>query len=124
MKLKSKQEIIDLINGSELYSYNIRNLYNSCFEDVSLTNPLYDYDENDENLNYGQVEEIIKGDIEQVYYQSYGDGNSLEVTILIKPYNLYISFQGTDSSYSDVLFEQCYISVPYEYKETRYEKAK
>lgn len=120
MKLKPKQEIIVLINSSECCSSSIANLYDACFEDISLTNPLYDYDE---DLNCGQVKEIIKGDIEQVYYQSYGDGNSLEVTMLIKPYNLYISFEGTDSSYSDIWFEKCYISIPYEHTETRYKKA-
>ena len=124
MRLKTKQEIVDLINSSEL---DITNLHYVCSTPTLITalvtHPLYHYDENDEDLNYGEVEEIVRGDMEKVYEQSYGDGNLLEVTILIKPYNLYISFEGTDSSYADVWFKKCYISVPYEHTETRYKKA-
>jgi hypothetical protein len=60
--------------------------------------------------------------LEQVYEQKGGDGQLITRTFCIKPYHMYVTVEGIYSSWEGSDFMGCYISIPYEYTETRYKK--
>jgi hypothetical protein len=120
MKLKTKQEITDLIN-SGLEPEEIENLYYG--EDRLEHHVFFDYDEfSDQQPDHFESKAILKQNLEQVYEQEGGDGQLITRTFWIKPYHMYVTVEGIYSSWEGSDFKECYISIPYEYTETRYKK--
>ena len=119
MKLKSKQEITDLIN-SGLEQEELGNLFYG--EDHYGHHVLFDYDEFKE-LDFQVQKTIYNEHIEEVYYSSSGDGRPMTKTFLVKPYNVYITIDGIYSSWEGPTFSECYLSESYLFQETRYRKA-
>lgn len=120
MRLKTKQEITDLIN-SGLESEEIGNLYYS--EDHLGHHIFFDYDEfSDQQPDQYQSKAILEENLEQVYEQEGGDGHLITRTFWIKPYHMYVTVEGIYSSWEGSDFRECYISEPFLFQETRYKK--
>jgi hypothetical protein len=117
MKLKTKQQIEELIN-SGLSEHEIRHLYYGI-DDPGLPHPLFDYDGDE---SYKEQRQCLTENLTQVYYKSGGDGNELDITIEVVPYNLFINLEGTYSSWDSNSFNDCYLSVPYVFQETRFKR--
>jgi hypothetical protein len=120
MRLKTKQEITDLIN-SGLESEEIGNLYYS--EDHLGHHIFFDYDEfSAQQPNHFESKAILEQNLEQVYDQEGGDGQLITRTFWIKPYQMYVTVEGTYSSWEGHDFYDCYISEPFCFQEVRYKK--
>jgi hypothetical protein len=72
-----------------------------------------------ENIYYGDSS-VKRDEYKVVYNQSYGDGNDWFLTLYFEKYNLYVSLEGTYSSWDSSTWDSVSFSVPYEHTEIRY----
>jgi hypothetical protein len=77
-----------------------------------------------EKLYYGDVDNETRKEYSVVYDMNYGDGNDWEITLEFKNLNLFVSLDGTYSSWDSPYWDSVSFAQPYEYKETRYKPVK
>jgi len=121
MKLKTKQEILDIFHKSwkqDLGGHLLKQ--EDYLGDEDKQHPFFDYESPDDFLTY----ELLKTNIQQVYRRNNGDGRLYELVLNIVPYDILICIHGIYSSYGPVEVETCFLAEPYTFSETRYRKKK
>jgi hypothetical protein len=73
-----------------------------------------------EKLFYGEVDNETKKEYSIVYNMNYGDGNDWLVTIEFKNLKMFVSLNGTYSSWDSAYWDSVSFSQPYEHTEIRY----
>ena len=73
-----------------------------------------------EKLYHGDVDDETRKEYSVVYDQSYGDGNDWTITLEFKNLKMFVSLDGTYSSYDSPYWDSVSFAQPYEYTETRY----
>ena len=73
-----------------------------------------------EKLYYGDVDKETHKEYNTVYDQNYGDGNDWTITLEFKHLKMFVTLEGTYSSWDSPFWDSVSFSQPYEHKETRY----
>ena len=74
-----------------------------------------------DRLHVYEGRDDLQKEVEQAYYECYGDGNEFIICLNFKELNLYVQLRGTYSSWDEPHWDTVSFAKPYEYIETRYE---
>lgn len=122
IKLASKEEILEHVEMNNCSWFENK-------EYISKSSlPRLEYNSPEYIRRY--VDRILTEEEEaenEVYASAYviddyneGDGNTAQQTHYFKPYDLYVSLYGVYSSWDRTIYDNVYVTTPYQHTETRY----